>query len=95
LLKEVIFKVQIAAHTMPLSEEYLNLIYKGSIPIDMIFEENWYKYSIGRYSTFEEAEATLIETNIKKAFVVAYSEGKKMSTREAIELIEKRRTAKE
>ncbi|MFO7370979.1 MAG: hypothetical protein R6X09_11995 [Bacteroidales bacterium] len=95
LFKEVIFKVQIAAHTMPLSEEYLNLIYKDKIPIDMIYEENWYKYSIGRYKTFEEAEATLIETNIKKAFVVAYSEGKKMSTRDAIELIEKRKAAKE
>ncbi len=95
LLKEVIFKVQIAAHTMPLSEEYLNLIYKDKIPIDMIYEENWYKYSIGRYKTFEEAEATLIETNIKKAFVVAYSEGKKMSTQDAIKLFEKRKAAKE
>lgn len=95
LFKEVIFKVQIAAHTMPLSEEYLNLIYKDKIPIDMIYEENWYKYSIGRYKTFEEAEATLIETNIKKAFVVAYSEGKKINTRDAIELIEKRKAAKE
>jgi hypothetical protein len=95
LFKEIIFKVQIAAHTMPLSEEYLNLIYKGSIPIDMIFEEDWYKYSIGRYYTFEDAEATLIETNIKKAFVVAYSEGKKISTREAIELLEKKNTAKQ
>ncbi|MBN1142995.1 MAG: hypothetical protein JXA72_01165 [Bacteroidales bacterium] len=95
LLKEVIFKVQIAAHTMPLSEEYLNLIYKDKIPIDMIYEDNWYKYSIGRYKTFEEAEATLIETNIKKAFVVAYSEGKKMSTQEALELIEKRKAANE
>lgn len=95
LFKEVIFKVQIAAHTMPLSEEYLNLLYKGDIPIDMIYEENWYKYSIGRYKTFDEAEATLIEANIKKAFVVAYSEGKKMNTREAVELIEKRKTAGE
>ena len=35
IFKEVIFKVQIAAHTMPLSQEYLNLIYKGTIPIDL------------------------------------------------------------
>ena len=31
LFKEIIFKVQIAAHTVPLSEEYLNLVYKGDI----------------------------------------------------------------
>lgn len=91
LLKEIIFKVQIAAHIMPLSEEYLNLIYKGDIIIDMIFEEDWYKYSIGRYSTFEEAEATRRESNIKKAFVVAYSEGKKISTQEAVQLLEKKK----
>jgi len=92
LFKEIIFKVQIAAHTVPLSQEYLNLIYKGNISIDMIFEEDWFKYSIGRYKTLEEAEAIRQEINIKKAFVVAYSEGKKMSTQEAVLLLEKKRS---
>jgi len=93
LLRDVIFKVQIAAHTMPLSQEYLNLFYRGELPIDLIFEENWYKYSIGIYRTFEEAEAMRIEVNIKKSFVVAYSEGKKIATQEAINLIEKKKLA--
>jgi hypothetical protein len=91
VFKEIIFKVQIAAHTVPLSEEYLNLIYKGDIPIDMIYEEDWYKYSIGRYKSYDQAEATLRESNIKKAFVVSYREGVKISTQEAIQLIEKRK----
>jgi hypothetical protein len=90
LLKEIIFKVQIAAHTVPLTEEYLNTVYKGNIKIDMIFEEDWYKYSIGRYKTFDDAEATRIESNIKKAFVVAYQEGKKISTQEAVDILEKK-----
>jgi hypothetical protein len=94
LFKEIIFKVQIAAHTVPLSQEYLNLIYRGDIPIDMIFEEDWFKYSVGRLRTFDEAEAVRQEINIKKAFVVAYSEGKKISTQEALQLIEKRRTSR-
>ncbi len=93
VFKEIIFKVQIAAHTVPLSDEYLNIIYKGDIPIDMIYEEEWYKYSIGRYRTLEEAEATRRESNIKKAFVVAYSEGKKINTQEAVSLLEKKRSA--
>ncbi len=93
LLKDVIFKVQIMAHTQPLSQEYLDLFYRGSLPIDLIYEENWYKYSIGIYRTFEEAEATREELNIKKAFVVAYCEGKKISTREAISLVEKKKMA--
>jgi hypothetical protein len=91
VFKEIIFKVQIAAHTIPLSEEYLNLIYKGDIPIDMIYEEEWYKYSIGRYKSFDQAEATLRESNIKKAFVVAYREGVKIPTQEAIQLIENKK----
>jgi hypothetical protein len=93
IFKEIIFKVQIAAHTVPLSNDYLNIIYKGDIPIDMIYEEDWYKYSIGRYKTLEEAEATRMESNIKKAFVIAYSEGKKISTHEAVSLLEKKRSS--
>jgi hypothetical protein len=89
LFRMIIFKVQIAAHTMPLSEDYLNTVYRGDLPIDMVFEEEWYKYSIGRYRTFEEAEATRLECNIRKAFVVAYQEGHKISTQEAIQIMEK------
>lgn len=86
--REVIFKVQIAAHTMPLTEEYLNMLYRGDVKLDMIFEDEWYKYSLGRYATFEEADATLRSINIKKAFVVAYREGKKISAQEARQVVE-------
>jgi len=88
LFREIIFKVQIAAHTMPITDEYLNTVYKGDLKIDMIFEEDWYKYSIGRYKTFYEAEATHREINIKKSFVVAYQAGKKISTTEAIQILQ-------
>lgn len=91
LLKEIIFKVQIAAHTMPLSDEYLKTLYKGDLTIDMIFEEEWYKYSVGRYLSFDEAEATRRECNIKKAFVVAYEAGKHISTQEALRIIEEQK----
>ncbi len=87
LFAEIIFKVQIAAHTVPLTEEYLRTIYLGGMQIDMIYEEEWYKYSIGRYKTLEEATETLEECNVKKAFVVAYQEGKKLTIREAMERI--------
>jgi hypothetical protein len=93
VIEDVIFKVQIVAHTMPLNQEYLDLLYRGSLPIDLIFEENWYKYSIGVYRTFEEADAARKEINIKKAFVVAYSEGRKISIKEAISIAEKKKLA--
>jgi hypothetical protein len=85
LFAEIIFKVQIAAHTVPLTEEYLRTIYLGGMQIDMIYEEEWYKYSIGRYKTLEEATETLEECNVKKAFIVPYQEGKKLTIREAME----------
>jgi hypothetical protein len=94
LMHEIIFKVQIAAHTMPLTEEYLNTLYRGDLKIDMIFEDEWYKYSLGRYATFDEADATLRSVNIKKAFVVAYREGKKISVQEARQQVEEEKTAK-
>jgi hypothetical protein len=85
LFAEIIFKVQIAAHTVPLSEEYLRTIYLGGMQIDMIYEEEWYKYSIGRYKTLEEATKTLEECNVKKAFIVPYQAGKKLTIQEAME----------
>ena len=85
LLKEIIFKVQIAAHTVPLTEEYLRTIYLGEMQIDMIYEEEWYKYSIGRYKTLEEATVTLEMCNVKKAFIIAYQESKKLTIQEALE----------
>ena len=85
LLKEIIFKVQIAAHTVPLDEEYLRTIYLGGMPIDLIYEEEWYKYSIGRYKTLEEATETLEGCNVKKAFITAYQAGKKLTIQEAME----------
>jgi len=85
LLKEIIFKVQIAAHTVSLTEEYLRTIYKGGMKIDLIFEEEWYKYSIGRYKDLEEATGTLEKCNVKKAFIIAYQDGKKLTIEEALE----------
>ncbi len=89
LKKDIIFKVQIAAHTVPITEEYLRSIYKGAMPIDMIFEDSWYKYSIGRYKTFDEADKTLQDCNVRKAFIVAYQGGKKLTIQEAVDLLDK------
>ena len=89
LKKDIIFKVQIAAHTVPITEEYLRSIYKGTMPIDMIYEDNWYKYSIGRYKTFDEADKTLQECNVRKAFIVAYQGGKKLTIQEAVDMLNK------
>ncbi|MFO7656134.1 MAG: hypothetical protein R6W78_03640 [Bacteroidales bacterium] len=88
LMEEIIFKVQIAAHTVPLTEEYLRSVYKGTMPMDMIYEDDWYKYSIGRYHSFTEANITLQECGVRKAFIVAYQGGKKLTIQEALGILE-------
>jgi len=75
---------------MPLTNEYLKSLYNGDLKIDMIFEDDWYKYSIGRYLSFDEAEATCRECNIKKAFVVAYEAGKHISIQDALRILEEK-----
>jgi hypothetical protein len=84
----LMFKVQIAAHTIPLTEDYLRTIYKGGMDIDLIIEDNWYKYSIGRFDNFEDANALLQKCNVKRAFVAAYNNGKKITITEAKRLYE-------
>ena len=86
----LMYKVQIAAHTIPLNEDYLRTIYKGSMDIDLITEDNWYKYSIGRYDNFEEADQVLQKCNVKRAFVVAYNNGRKITIQEAEELYKRK-----
>lgn len=80
----VYYQVQIVAHTVPLNDSYIRMnIYNGSMPIEMLHEEGWYKYVIGRYRTFEEANNLLKEVKIPKAFVVAYKNHKRVPIREA------------
>jgi len=80
------YKVQIAAHTVPMDEAYLKTIYAGNMNIDLIMEDNWYKYSIGNFSTFEEAVTLLNNIKVEKAFIVAYQSGKKINLKKALEI---------
>ncbi len=80
----VYYQVQIVAHTVPLNSSYIKMnVYDGDMPIETLKEEGWYKYVIGRYRTFEEANQLLKKVNIPKAFVVAYKNHKRVPIREA------------
>lgn len=80
----VYYQVQIVAHTVPLNSSYIKMnVYDGDMPVEMLKEEGWYKYVIGRYRTFEEANKLLKKVNIPRAFVVAYKNHKRVPIREA------------
>lgn len=82
----VYYQVQIVAHTVPLNSSYIKMnVYNGDMPVDTLHEEGWYKYVIGRYRTFDEANKLLKKVKIPRAFVVAYKNRKRVPIREAAE----------
>lgn len=82
----IFYQVQIAAHTLRISPKYISdNVYHGDMPVQEIKEDGWYKYTIGRYKTFEEANNLLKSVKIPKAFVVAYKNGKRVPIKEVNE----------
>ena len=84
LKPDIVFIVQIAAHTIPIQESYLRTIYKGKQNIRMVHEDRWYKYYLGPYSTLNEAKRVLTAVGVKNAFIAAYDDDKRINVREAI-----------
>jgi hypothetical protein len=84
----ITFKVQIAAHTVKIEDKYIrDNVYSGPMPVTETFEDNWYKYSIGEFDNFNDANALLKKCRVSKAFVVAYQEGRRLNIKEALEKI--------
>ena len=77
------FIIQIAAHSEKLSEAEIKSIYSGDMDVNMIFEDNWYKYYLGPYERYEEAEKVNKNLNIRNTFIAAYMDGKRLSVGEA------------
>ncbi len=73
-----LFKVQIAACRVKLSKEELKSFYPGHEKVAEIFEDNWFKYSIGAFSSFDEALSLRDKTNVNGIFIAAYLNGKRV-----------------
>jgi hypothetical protein len=72
---EVIYRVQIAAHKTQLTQRALSKIYYGNKKIEMLNEQGWFKYSIGDFITYEDADKFRKQCGVKNAFIVAYRKG--------------------
>jgi hypothetical protein len=83
----IIFRVQIAAHTVKLSDEYIRTFYTGKDTVHELVEGKWYKYQIGRFNNFASADSLRKECRVPRAFVVAYQENKKLTIKKALEKI--------
>ena len=85
----VSFRVQIAASMMELSSEGINKIYCTDANVYLYREEGWYKYAIGNFKNYRDAEELRKSANIGGSFIVAFKNGKKINLKEAIRLSEK------
>ncbi|TVR68506.1 MAG: SPOR domain-containing protein [Marinilabiliales bacterium] len=75
--------IQIAAHTGEIGERQLNAIYQGEERVSVMFEDGWYKYFIGPYETYEEADSAMKTSGLRNVFIAAYYEGQRISVGEA------------
>lgn len=72
------FKIQIMASRDKLSEQAMHKIYSGSENIDVNIEDNWYKYTIGKFKSYKDAKVFQDKIKVEGAFIVAYLNGKRV-----------------
>ena len=85
----VFYAVQVAASKKPLSENYIRTKFNVDGPIYQDYVDEWYKYSVGVYGGFDEAnqlKRRLRGEKVKGAFVVAYHNNKRIDANEAKKL---------
>ncbi len=86
---EIEFRVQIAAHTVPIEEGYIRTFYTGPDSIRETHEGSWFKYQIGSFDNYADADKLRISCRVPRAFVVAYQDNKKLTIKEALLKLQK------
>ena len=81
---KTVFRLQIAASRRPLTEEEIRTKYKGNAELIVFKEENWFKYAIGEYNSFYEANQARKHCGVKDAFIAAYQNEDKVELMKAI-----------
>jgi|YNPMSStandDraft_1061717.scaffolds.fasta_scaffold00179_16 hypothetical protein len=81
------YTVQIGASAKPLPKGYYDK-YQFNQPVDELFIDNMYKYSVGRFSTLKEANnyQNYVKQKGLQCFVVAYNGGQKITIKEALSI---------
>ncbi len=89
--KKIVYKVQIAASRTELPLEKLTEIYapKPEEIINNNIEDGWYKYAVGKFPTYAEAQAYKDNMGVPGAFIIAYKEDEKILLPEIEEKIKR------
>lgn len=78
-MTNIVYNVQIAANKIRIGNAELKKIYHGPYPVTETYDGEWYRYTIGSFSSFDEAMACKKNISIKDAFVTAVINGKRFT----------------
>ena len=73
------YTIQFLARRTPLSKEQLKQYYPKLADVEIKFEDNWYKYQYGKYSSNKEAITNCNKLNLKNSFVAKYNNETRIS----------------
>lgn len=80
------FMVQLAASRIPITRPQMKAIYKGSMTIEVVREDDWYKYRITGFRLFSEANRVAKQSGVRSAWVLAANDGNPVNLVEAREM---------
>lgn len=84
----VFLSIQFLADKQKASNEKLAQAYQGELEIIEMEGDGWFRYSVGKFTDVETARSKMKSEGIK-GFIVAYNENKRISVREAMDLLKK------
>lgn len=73
----VTYKIQIAASRFEISKAELSELYQGTAQVTQSYDGDWYRYTIGNYTSREEALFYKDKSGVKEAFVTSFEDGKR------------------
>ncbi|MBR6176800.1 MAG: hypothetical protein IKQ70_02810 [Bacteroidales bacterium] len=77
------YRIQICADKRKWSQRKLQRLYKGNLKIDERQVDGFYKYWIGCYRSYEEAQSAEMGMNLKQSFIVCFNDGQQIHVTEA------------
>jgi len=83
---DTFFTIQIMADRKQATPDQIKRTYSGSMKVDERKGDGWFRYSIGRFSSHEEAGRVMKREGVK-GYIVAYSQSKRISISEAKKLL--------
>lgn len=80
------YRIQILADEKPWNARKLQRLYKGNLTIDERQSDGYYKYWVGCYRTYDEAQAAEQSMRLKQSFIVCFNNGRQIHVTEAQEI---------